>query len=135
MLLTMQNIRRPKLLCAVAILQDCSAGREKMVYCTKCGNNNADGAAVCVNCGAPLEGASGESRPYVRHGNYEREYGYRRRGTPVIGIFIGLIIIFAGFALLVSEVYGVDIPWGPIIIIFIGVFVLARLLQVRSRRR
>jgi len=135
MLLAMQKSRRPKVLCAVIILRDCSAGREKMVYCTKCGTNNADGAAVCVNCGAPLQGASGESRPYVRHGTYAREYNYHRRGTPVLGIFIGLIIIFAGFALLVSEVYGVDIPWGPIIIIFIGVFVLVRLLQVRSRGR
>jgi uncharacterized membrane protein YvbJ len=106
-----------------------------MVYCTKCGTNNADGAAVCVNCGTPLQGTSDESRPYVRHGTYAREYGSRRRGTPVVGIFVGLIIIFVGFALLASEVYGVDIPWGPIIIIFIGVFVLARLLQVRSRRR
>jgi hypothetical protein len=106
-----------------------------MVYCTKCGTNNADGATVCVNCGAPLYGTSGESRPYLRHVRYEREYGYHGRGRPIIGIFIGFMIILAGFGLLLSELYGIDVPWGPIILILIGVFVLVRLVQVRSRRR
>jgi uncharacterized membrane protein YvbJ len=106
-----------------------------MVYCTKCGTNNADDATVCVHCGASLYGTSGEGRPYLRHGRYEREYGYQRRSRLIIGIFIGLIIIFAGFSLLVTELYRIDIPWEPIIIILIGVFVLVRLVQVRSRRR
>ncbi len=105
-----------------------------MVYCTKCGTNNVDGASVCVNCGALLYGASGEDRAYWRHGRYEREYGFHRRGRPIIGIFIGLIIILAGFGLLLSALYDISIPWGPIILILIGVFVLVRLFQVRSRR-
>jgi len=104
-----------------------------MVYCTKCGTNNVDDATVCVNCGGPLHGASGEGKPYLTR--YEREFGYQRRGRPIIGVFIGLIIILAGFGLLVSDLYGIDIPWGPIIIILIGVFVLGRLLLVRNRRR
>ena len=105
-----------------------------MVYCTKCGTNNIDGATVCVNCGASLYGASGEGRLYLGHVRYEREYG-PRRGRLVVGIFIGLIIILAGFSLLIAELYGIDIPWMPIIMILIGVFVLLRLLQVRRRRR
>ena len=104
-----------------------------MVYCTKCGTNNADGAMVCVNCGASLYGASGEGRPYLRYGRYERD-GFPRSGRPIVGIFIGLIVILAGFSLLVTELYGIDIPWLPIIMILVGVFVLLRLLQVRRRR-
>ncbi len=104
-----------------------------MVYCTKCGTNNLDVAVVFVNCGAPLYDASDERKPHVTR--YDREYGYHRRGRPLIGIFIGLIIILAGFGLLLSELYGIDIPWGPIILILIGVFILVRLLMVRSDRR
>jgi hypothetical protein len=106
-----------------------------MVYCTKCGTNNTDAATVCVQCGAPLYGASGEAKTYRRHVRYEREYGSHMGSGALTGIIIGLIIIFAGFSLLVAELYGIDIPWGPIIIIFFGVFVLVRLFQVRSRRR
>jgi tetrahydromethanopterin S-methyltransferase subunit E len=104
-----------------------------VVFCTKCGTNNVDTASVCVNCGAPLFGASDERKPRVTR--YDREYSYHRRGRPLVGIFIGLIIILAGFGLLLSELYGIDIPWGPIILILIGVFILVRLLLVRRRRR
>jgi tetrahydromethanopterin S-methyltransferase subunit E len=104
-----------------------------LVFCTKCGTNNVDTASVCVNCGAPLFGASDKRTPRVTR--YDREYGYHRRGRPLVGIFIGLIIILAGFGLLLSELYGIDLPWGPIILILIGVFILVRLLLVRSRRR
>ena len=92
-----------------------------------------DTAAVCVNCGAPLYGVSGERKPHVVR--YDREYGYRRRGQPLVGIFIGVIIILAGFGLLLSALYGIDIPWVPSIFILIGVFILLRLLMVRNRRR
>jgi hypothetical protein len=108
-------------------------GRKTLVYCTKCGTNNVDAASVCVNCGAPLYGASDKRTPHVTR--YDREYSYHRRGRPLVGIFIGLIIILVGFGLLLSELYGIDIPWGPIILILIGVFILVRLLLVRSRRR
>jgi hypothetical protein len=120
----------PKVLCALAIYESLSGGRNYIVYCTNCGTNNADGATGCINCGASLYGASGEGK-YV---GYAREYGHRRSGA-ITGIVIGLIIIFAGFSLLVSELYGINMPWGPIIIILFGVFILVRLFQVRSRRR
>jgi uncharacterized membrane protein YvbJ len=106
-----------------------------MVYCTKCGTNNAEAAAICVNCGAPLYGSNSENRPYRRYVRYERGYGYHGRGRPLIGIFIGLIIILAGFSLLAAELYNIDIPWFPIIMILIGVFILLRLVLGRSRRR
>ena len=107
-----------------------------MVYCTKCGTNNADGAKVCVNCGAPLYGASEESRPYWRHRRYESEYyGFHRRSGAIAGIAIGLIIVLVGLSLLVAELYDISIPWGPIVIILIGIFVISRWFRVRNRRR
>jgi len=115
-----------------SITRLCHEREKKVVYCTKCGTNNVDTAAVCVNCGEPLYGASGERKPHVTR--YDREYSHRRRGQPLVGIFIGLMIILAGFGLLLSELYGIDIPWGPIIFILIGVFILIRLLMVRNRR-
>ncbi len=106
-----------------------------MVYCTKCGTNNAEGATVCVNCGAPLYGTSAEGRFHWGRRQHAREYyGLHKRSGVITGIVIGLIIIFAGFSLLVAEFYGIDLPWGPIIMILVGVFILVRLFQVRSRR-
>jgi len=107
-----------------------------MVYCTKCGTNNADDAKVCVNCGAPLYGTSEESRPYWRHRRYEGEYyGFHRRSGAIAGIVIGLIIILVGLSLLAAELYNISVPWGPIVIILIGIFVISRWFRVRSRRR
>ena len=130
----MLNSGTKSLMC-IGYIRELIVEGASIVYCTKCGTNHADDATVCVNCGAPLYGASGEGRSYVRHGRYEREHGFPRRGRPILGIFVGLVIIFAGFSLLVAELYGIDIPWGPIILILFGVFVLVRLVQVRSRRR
>lgn len=106
-----------------------------MVYCTKCGTNHADDATVCIQCGTPLYGTNREGRVYMRNGRYERGNGFHRRSGAIVGIVIGLMIIFAGFSLLVAELYGIDVPWGPLLMIFFGVFVLVRLFQVRRRRR
>jgi tetrahydromethanopterin S-methyltransferase subunit E len=94
-----------------------------VVYCTKCGSNNVDIASACVNCGAQLYGASGERKPQLTR--YDREYHYRKRGRPLVGIFIGLIMILASFGLLLSELYGIRIPWASIMLVLIGVFILA----------
>jgi ribosomal protein L37E len=106
---------------------------ESIVYCTKCGTNNVDSRTVCVQCGVPLYGTSGKSRPYWNGGHYERDYSYHRRGRPYIGILIGLILILAGLSVLVSELYGIHIPWLPVVLILVGVFILLRLFHVRSR--
>jgi len=107
-----------------------------MVYCTKCGTLNADDAKVCVQCGAPLYGAKEESSPYWRHRHMRHEgehYGYYRRRGALATLILGLIIIFIGFLYLVSVLYDVSIPWWPIILILLGVYILARGI-IRSRR-
>ena len=117
------------------VIYESSWEEERIVYCTKCGTNHVDGTMVCVQCGAPLYGANGESKSYVRYVRYEGEYVFRRRSGLLAGIVIGLIILFAGFSLLATELYEIDVPWGPLIMIFFGVVILVRLFQVRSRRR
>jgi uncharacterized membrane protein YvbJ len=106
-----------------------------MVYCTRCGTNHTDDATVCIQCGAPLYGANRESRPYWSHRRYEREYGYHRRGRLLIGLLIGFTLVLIGLSALVSELYGIHIPWLPILFILVGVFILLRQFQVRRRRR
>ena len=97
-----------------------------MVYCTKCGTNNVEGASVCVNCGAPLYGAA-EERPYRRYGRHEGEYYYyRRHGGALAGIILGVIIILIGFSFLVQQVYNISIPWWEIILIFFGIYIIVR---------
>lgn len=41
-----------------------------------------------------------------------------------MGIFFGFIIALAGLSLLAKEVYQIDIPWWPIVIILIGALII-----------
>src|SRR4030065_176307 len=100
-----------------------------MVYCTKCGTNNADSATVCVQCGAPLHGTSGEARPYTGPGTHERKYGFHRRGAPLVGLIIGVIVIFIGLSFLLRE-FDIFIPWWEIILILVGIYLFSRLFSV-----
>lgn len=106
-----------------------------MVFCIKCGTNNTEGVTVCVTCGAPLQDASSEPKSHVRYGHYGRESPFSERGRFMMGILIGLIILFVGFSLLVEELYRINIPWGPIILILAGVFILIRFFRRQSRRQ
>ena len=106
-----------------------------MVYCTKCGTLNADDASVCTNCGAPLQGAQAPTRPYSRHWrweDWEERHEYHRRSGAFAALAIGLIIVLIGFSALVAEEYRVNLPWGAIIIVFIGVLIIVA--GLRSRR-
>lgn len=100
-----------------------------MVYCVKCGTKNPDEAQVCSKCGAQLY-TTGESRHYRR---MENECFGLPGGGMIAGIVIGLIIILAGVSFLVQQVYHIDIPWFPIVIIVFGVLILAGALYRRSR--
>jgi amino acid transporter len=104
--------------------------RKIMVFCTKCGTNNVEGATVCVNCGASLYGAGG----VAGHLRYERGYRVHRRGGALAGLIAGLIVIFIGLSLLLQE-YDIIIPWWEIIIILLGVYLIWRWFSFRNRQK
>jgi hypothetical protein len=64
---------------------------------------------------------------------YGEDYRYWRRRGVLATLILGLTIIFIGFLYLLSGLYGVSIPWWPIILVFLGVYILARGVM-RSRR-
>jgi hypothetical protein len=105
-----------------------------MVYCSKCGTLNNDAASVCSKCGAPLNAGQERAGPYWGRRRYEGEY-YRHHGIGggIPALIIGVIIIVIGLSFLYSEIYGVSIPWWPIIVIIIGVWLIARATIWRRR--
>jgi hypothetical protein len=109
----------------------------RLVYCTKCGTLNPDGATNCSNCGAPLYGANVENRPYTqqerRQRYYAEGYGHRRRGSGFGLLIAGLIIILVGLALFFGTLGLFFQYFWPIVIVLIGVWLLARGLM-RNRR-
>jgi uncharacterized membrane protein YvbJ len=103
-----------------------------MVYCTKCGTKNEDGSNVCIDCGSPLLNKN-DIKGSVRYGQYEEEIGFHLKIKPNTWIFVGLLILLAGFIVLAAEIYRISIPWVPIIFILAGIFVLARFFQMRRQ--
>ncbi len=103
-----------------------------MVYCTKCGANNADDAQVCAECGAPLYPVRKQRETYRRH---EEECFGLPRGGAVVTLVIGVIILFAGVAFLLSEVYQISIPWWPFILIIFGILIVLGAIRGLGRRQ
>ena len=109
-----------------------------MVYCTKCGTQNADGAKHCTNCGASLE-VSLEER--FERGVEEWGEGIGRRmenecfglprGGAIAGIVFGVIIILVG----TSWLLGIEIDFWPLIVIIFGILIVAGALYGLGRRR
>jgi len=107
-----------------------------MVYCTKCGANNEEDAAVCVKCGASLA-----TRPPRRYERRQREKEEQEcfglpHGGAIVGLIIGIIIIFVGL----SSLAGIDIGesigrygW-PLVVIVFGILLVAGALYGFSRR-
>jgi uncharacterized membrane protein YvbJ len=107
-----------------------------MVYCTKCGTNNAEGTTVCVNCGAPLYGTSAEGRSYWGHRQHAREYyGFYRRSGALATLIIGIVIVLIGFSFLLNETFNIRIPWLEIALILFGVWFIARAVIRMKRKR
>jgi uncharacterized membrane protein YvbJ len=106
-----------------------------MVYCTKCGTKNEEGASHCTKCGANLE-VSREER-FERRAE-EECFGLPHGGI-IAGAIIGIIIIIVGL----SFVPGLIPPdvreateqyfWAIIIIVF-GILIVAGTLYKYSRR-
>ena len=118
-----------------------------MVYCTKCGAQNEDNADHCIKCGASLKVSHSEKRSGEEQlergaenlGRMGERWGRQMenecfgipQGNTVVGIIIGLIIIFVGL----RELYGWSIDIGPYIIIIIGLLIMAGALFSRDKRR
>jgi len=111
--------------------------KRRMVYCVKCGAKNPDDAKTCFQCGAPLYSLSesGQLKPVEREcfgahrgveprERVEEECFGIPKGSAVVGLAIGLIIVLAGLSLLFQELYGVSIPWWPFVIILFGILII-----------
>jgi cytochrome c biogenesis protein CcdA len=110
-----------------------------LVYCSRCGTQNPDTNTVCSNCGAPLytvgQRYPGSDREHYRR--MENECFGLPNGGLIVGIIIGLIIIFVGLGLFLQVTYGISIDFWqyiwPFIIIVFGILILLGALN-RQRR-
>jgi len=121
-----------------------------VVYCPKCGTKNKEDAKYCTKCGANLWVSQGK-RFEKRVEEWGEEFGKRaeewgeqfgRRaeegcfglphGGAIVGLIIGVLIIFVGL----SWLAGVD--WGkylrPLVIIVFGILIVAGTLYGLRRR-
>ena len=94
-----------------------------MVYCTKCGTENEEGAETCKNCGASLNPPAYKYRR--RDWDPESDcFGGRSRTTwPIL---IGAFLILLGLSSLLEDTFwwaSFDNLW-PLFIIAIGVLII-----------
>ena len=121
-----------------------------MVYCTKCGTKNEDGAKYCVKCGANLE-ISREKRLEKRAEEWGEEFGRRAeewgeqfgkrveeecfglpQGGAIVGLIIGVIIVLVGLFWFAGENW-LRYTW-PLIVIAFGMLMVAGTLYSLRRR-
>ena len=101
-----------------------------MVYCVKCGAKNPEEAETCTSCGVKLH----MTRVKRRSKRMEDEcFGLPKGGT-IFGLFIGLVIILAGISLLFQEVYGIELPWWPFVVVCFGLLILVGAIYGLTRR-
>ena len=105
-----------------------------MVYCTKCGAKNPDDAKVCSQCGAPLYATRSERERYYRR--YEDECFGIPRGGAIVGLAIGLIILFAGLIWLLQQanLIASNISVWPFAAIIFGILIVIGALFGTRRR-
>ncbi len=109
-----------------------------MVYCSKCGTQNADTNVNCTNCGAPLytvgQRYPGSDREHYRR--VENECFGLPNGGMILGVVFGVIIVLVGLGLFL-QASGVSINFWqyiwPFIIIIFGLLILIGALYRRSR--
>jgi len=102
-----------------------------LVYCTKCGAKNEDDAAVCAQCGAPLQVSRREKRyrsgdecfgPH--EGRVEDECFGLPHGGAIAGIVFGIIIVFIGLAIFSGFTDVWNLLW-PLMLVIIGILIIA----------
>jgi len=113
-----------------------------MVYCSKCGHKNPDGAMNCEACQEPLQKTSRKKKKddwdscFGAEREMEDECFGLPHGSMIFTIIFGVIILFIGSILVLNEVLELDIEiWGliwPFFIILLGALILVGALY-RSR--
>ena len=107
-----------------------------MVYCSRCGTQNADTNTHCTNCGAPLytvgQNYPGSDREHYR--KMEDECFGLPNGGMIAAIVFGIIIVIIGLSLLLGA-YGISFVFWPFIIIIFGVLIVLGALYGRRHRR
>jgi RsiW-degrading membrane proteinase PrsW (M82 family) len=109
-----------------------------VVYCSKCGTQNADDARVCSKCGAPLY-TVGENYPGSEREHYRRMEGEcfgLPNGGMIAGIVFGVIVILAGLGFFLQESGYIANFWNvfwPFIIVIFGILILIGALFGRRR--
>jgi len=93
---------------------------KRMVYCQKCGAENPDKAEFCSKCGSQIV-LTEKGKPYRRP---EEECFGIPRGSKIFAVIVGLIIILWGVSSILQEVYGVKVPWWPIVVVVVGVLIM-----------
>ncbi len=100
-----------------------------MVYCAKCGQQNADGARFCSGCAAPL-GAVRRDREKECESDCEDEcHGGPRGGSIIWGVIIALIGLFVVIELGLKNVEGmpdwiVNFQFWWVIPVLIGIAII-----------
>ena len=124
-----------------------------MVYCSKCGEKNADDAKFCVKCGVNLEGLQEKNLEErfeksieesaeqfgERMEKWGKDFGKRTenecfglpRGGTIFGLLIGIIIIIVGL----QQVFEWQIDVGPLATIIVGLLFVAGAIYGLTRRR
>jgi hypothetical protein len=121
-----------------------------MVYCTKCGTKNKEGAEHCVKCGADLE-VTWDKRLEKRAEDWGEEFGRRAEewgeqfgkrvedecfglphGGAIVGLIIGAIIVLLGLSWLAGTNWWRFI-W-PLLVIAFGLVIVAGALYGLRRR-
>jgi UDP-N-acetylmuramyl pentapeptide phosphotransferase/UDP-N-acetylglucosamine-1-phosphate transferase len=114
-----------------------------LVYCSKCGTKNEEGAEFCVKCGASLTAPSAWRSERGRREKGEKQeqqcFGLPHGGA-IVGIIIGIIVILVGISqvpgLIPREVLDVtDSFFWPIILVAFGILMVAGALYQYGRRR
>jgi uncharacterized membrane protein YvbJ len=120
-----------------------------MVYCSYCGEKNEENSEYCVKCGANLE-VRQEKNWEKRIDEWGEDIGKRAekwgedmgkraenecfglpRGSTIIGLLIGIIIIIVGL----QQVFGWQIDIGAFVTIIVGLLFVAGAIYGLTRRR
>jgi hypothetical protein len=105
-----------------------------MIYCTKCGTQNPDGAAFCQKCGAQLQ--SGQNTPVVNNYYYGHHHGRRGSGQGETGPHIGALIVAAIVIVAGLGIFYPDLPWQYFwgaLLLMLGILIVAFWAIRRSR--